>query len=511
MKRFILISCVLFGLLCASNSFADTGTYRILDYKVTLTPHSSGEVDIDYYQKWLVTGGHIPWITVGVPNADFTIMREKCKGAIAEIRSANEGSWRGIRLDLDKDYRPDETFEIWFSISQRGLFYANDTDYRLDFTPGWYDRAAIDNLTIEIISFAALNQVKASPEPLSKEGQKIAWGRKDLRRGERFTAGISFPRTLVAMTNVRKRSQRDNSGLMLLLAILSLVTVIAVIRKFHRLKSKESSRYSGGVYSHGGAFGGRRWLGGWGLSGGRGHSRLSGGGGGFGGAGFSCACACAGCACACACAGGGGAGCSRKIDHICPLCSTKNEKSMERVWPVFLGFFVLLNLASCNSDTKPYDTNTQIEKGEPAFIPLTQYWIIDGTGLVAKKTIVEADKICQQLKEDGIAEVVVLIQNRIKEPDKYATHYGRWLKLGRKGLSTEGGNNGIIWLIRPGAKDRISISVGRGLPKFTSIDYGEIIEKAKDYVNFNNFDEGVLLLVKETDKKLREIYSPKGG
>lgn len=193
-----------------------------------------------------------------------------------------------------------------------------------------------------------------------------------------------------------------------------------------------------------------------------------------------------------------------------PHMFSKRKRYM-KIWPLPLGLLILLSMASCSGSTQPYDANTEIVKGEPAFIPLTQYWVIDGTGLVGQKTIVEADKICQQLKEDGIAEVVVLIQNNIKEPDKYATHYGRWLKLGSQRPSTGGGNNGIVWLIRPDARQRITISVGRGLPKFTSVDYGEIIEKAQDYINFNNFDAGVLSLLNGTDKKLREIYNPKGG
>jgi len=51
----------------------DTGTYRIVSYRVALTPRSDGTVAIDYYQRWLVTGGHIPWIMVGTPNGNFDI------------------------------------------------------------------------------------------------------------------------------------------------------------------------------------------------------------------------------------------------------------------------------------------------------------------------------------------------------------------------------------------------------------------------------------------------------
>ena len=102
--------------------------------------------------------------------------------------------------------------------------------------------------------------------------------------------------------------------------------------------------------------------------------------------------------------------------------------------------------------------------------------------------------------------MVVLIQTGIKQPERYATHYGRWLKLGKKGPSTEGGNNGVVWLIRPDAEQKMTISVGRGLPRFTSSDYGVVMEKAKEYINFHNYDVGVLIIIEETHKRLKELY-----
>ena len=161
---------------------------------------------------------------------------------------------------------------------------------------------------------------------------------------------------------------------------------------------------------------------------------------------------------------------------------------------------------SSRSTNEPYDTNTRVAKGEPAFTPLGRHWTIDNTNVLDKKTITEADEICQRLQNDGIAEMIVLLQNGVKNPEDYATKYGRWLKLGKRGLATEGGQNGFVWLIRPDADKKMTCSIGRGLPRFTSVDSLAIIEKAKDYINFNNFDAGVLLLVKETDKKLREVY-----
>jgi uncharacterized membrane protein YgcG len=152
------------------------------------------------------------------------------------------------------------------------------------------------------------------------------------------------------------------------------------------------------------------------------------------------------------------------------------------------------------------DGNTEVPKGDPDFVSLGQYWIIDEAGKLSGETIEEGDKVLQKLKEDGIAEVVILVQTGISHPEDYATHYGRWLGLGEKGPASEGGNNGLVWLIRPDAELKMTVSVGRGLPKFTSSDYGEIMDAAKDYINFSNYDKGVQIIVSETDKYLRNLY-----
>ena len=77
-------------------------------------------------------------------------------------------------------------------------------------------------------------------------------------------------------------------------------------------------------------------------------------------------------------------------------------------------------------------------------------------------------------------------------------------------MSTEGGNNGVVWLIRPDAADRMTISVGRGLPEFTTVDYGKIMDDAKEYVNFGNYDRGASIILHETDEALRRVKTPKG-
>jgi len=169
----------------------------------------------------------------------------------------------------------------------------------------------------------------------------------------------------------------------------------------------------------------------------------------------------------------------------------------------------LVQVAGCGRGGGRYDENVSVPKGDPAFPPLGTSWIIDHAGVLSDPVIAAADAVCENLKVDGVAEVVVVVMNGVKQPDLWATHYGRWLGLGRKGLSTGGGNNGVVWLVRPDAEDKLTVSVGRGLPKFTTVDYGAIVDDAVEYFNFNNYDRGVTTLVTQTDEVLRKIHDGK--
>ncbi len=295
----------------------DTGTYRISSYGVDLTPRSDGSVAVQYYQRWLVTGGHIPWITVGTANGDFQIAGSG--GAVAGIRSAGQGGWSGVRLDLDRDYGPGESFDVAFSIVQKGLFYADKESYRLDFTPGWYDRAPTETLRVGVTFFARIETVAADPPPTFVSGDEMVWIAYGLAPGERFTVRLSFPVASfpagIAAENLRGASRLGGSKAFIVVALVIFAVILIIVLAALRSGGK---RYSGGRIFYGGIPGGVRG----GRSGG---GRSAGGGGGFGGASMSCACACVSCACACACAGGGGAGCSKKTEHVCPACGNKGR------------------------------------------------------------------------------------------------------------------------------------------------------------------------------------------
>ena len=166
--------------------------------------------------------------------------------------------------------------------------------------------------------------------------------------------------------------------------------------------------------------------------------------------------------------------------------------------------------AGCAKDDPLDASNVSVPSGDPPFTPLTTSWVIDNAGVLSEPAVREASAACQRLQDAGVAEVVVLIQNGVKHPADYATHYGRWLWLGKKGLSTEGGNNGLVWLIRPDADEKMTYSIGRGLPLLTAGHMVDIMNRAKEYFAFNNYDEGVRILVRETESTLVALYGRKG-
>ena len=173
---------------------------------------------------------------------------------------------------------------------------------------------------------------------------------------------------------------------------------------------------------------------------------------------------------------------------------------------VFLRLLCLSMLAvACDRGADRYDTNVAVPRGDPAFPPLAASWVVDRAGVLSEAAIAANDAVCDGLQRDGVAEVVVVIMNSVKQPQDWATHYGRWLGLGAKGLSVEGANRGLVWLVRPDADEKLTVSVGRGLPRFTTVDYGPIMDEAVEYFNFGNYDRGVAALVARTDRVLRKI------
>jgi len=280
------------SILAAPAGGKDTGTYEIIEYRIELEPQADGKVVITYLQTWLVTGGNIPWVTVGTANSDFSLRQGSAKGNVRSIRRQTGGGWSGVRATLDRDYRKGERFEVGFAVTQRRLVQPFVNGYRLNFTPGWYDRAPIGTLRIELTSPCGLEEIETTPAAAVTDAGTLRWTHTDLRAGERFSISIAFPKSAFpGWIEPAAPKRSDKNGIMNAIVVIIMFAIIFPIVLVVIFANRKAMRYGSG---------GRIGWGGAGSTGTRGSV-------------VSCACACVACACACACAGGGAAGCDRKI------------------------------------------------------------------------------------------------------------------------------------------------------------------------------------------------------
>ena len=355
------IFALVFLLVAAVPVNADTGTYRILDYIVSLEPQSSGKVSITYEQEWKVLSGNIPWITVGLPNSDFSI--KEFSGAASKVYASNSGGWYGVRVDLDKDYLPGETFRIKFTVLQGNLLerLTRENKWRIDYTPGWYDGAVIDRLQISLVSPVDLESYSSvEPLPASTGNKIITWERFNVPPGGKLTIrvecldgsflsataettekGVSpwlilavilivvFVATLVILA-VRKNRQARDEALKARIAAAEKAMAEDKAKKAEIEKGFREYVIEEGIEPD---KQGRYYNRGYGdyitpaiwaavimgqpkEPGATSRSHMA----------CACACVACACACACACAGGGAVGCSKKSLHECQRCvRTRDE------------------------------------------------------------------------------------------------------------------------------------------------------------------------------------------
>jgi len=371
MRRVLLIAAIFLitlALLPVPTYAADTGTYEILNYTVELTPLSDGSVNMTYYQEWLCTEGHIPWVTVGTANGNFDII--STGGNVESARKDSSGGWYGVYLTLDEDYTSGETFAVSFSIAQRNLLerLTNEGKWRMDFTPGWYDSCVTDNLTVTLNSPVPVSSYTFTPQPAQVTDNIVTW-QTSLDRGDRFNvrmesydgsflqpsepagpgfnwAWVLIPVLLVGLLLVmvarsRRRERPSTSEEYIFDEKGNLDDRLKEAKekwdkdkKGSEFSDKEQARFDefvakkklepdiNGNYYYNGNFI-NPWILFWALNS-LSYRRpiidvfTTGGAGSRGGSScvtHSCACVACACACACACAGGGAAGCAKKLDY----------------------------------------------------------------------------------------------------------------------------------------------------------------------------------------------------
>jgi hypothetical protein len=341
-------------LLAAIPAYADTGTYKINDYVVTLEPQNDGRVLITVQQQWQVLSGSIPWVTVGLPNRYFEI--KGSNGAVRSVSDGSGGGFYGVRLDLDKDYQPGQIFNVSFTVLQGHILerLPDQGIWRIDYEPGWYDYASIGRLQINIISPVDYGSYASVSPPPVVTGNTLTWEKTNLSPGQRLdikvesTDGSFLTTTEPAVSSGLKLG----TGFWVFVVIIVLVGLMIVWRisagrkereayirskataiesematnpekkkevdeKFQEYIEKKNIQpdEQGRYYdrSYGGYVSPAIW---WAVLASQQNRNVPPARpGSSSGCVHSCACVSCACACACACAGGGAAGCSRKTLH----------------------------------------------------------------------------------------------------------------------------------------------------------------------------------------------------
>ncbi|MGB8644489.1 MAG: hypothetical protein WCF84_04580 [Anaerolineae bacterium] len=320
---FALILLLAFAALLPPRALAQQPDV-IGQYSVHVTPRDDGTLAMEYrfsnYCAATDFPGDKPYLQVGVPNRNFDLVDWGPKSVPNSqtkvwVTSANalQGVNSQVQLNFNKQPLAGECWDLNFTINLREIAYAQGSDeVSFQFTPGWFDFAKINALTItwDLPGDRSLVH-KTDPAPTIGQSQAV-WSDTNLAPNDKFTVTITYAKS--AFPNLTaagappsppgssSTGAPDFSSWILCLFVLIAVLLIVGSRIFRAFGS--DGGYGSGL---GGAF-----LGGFagGGSGGGSSSRSGGGGGGFAGRGSSCACAA--CACACACAGGGRAGCTRK-------------------------------------------------------------------------------------------------------------------------------------------------------------------------------------------------------
>jgi hypothetical protein len=193
MKKVGYILLILFGIIilnCISIQ-ADTGTYHIENQIITLHIQSNRQVVIDYSTKWKVTGGNIPWVTVGLPNSDYTI--QTFGGNAQDVKHYDSGGWSGVYVTLDKKYLSGEEFEFNFKVVQNNFVNKYGENASIKFTPVWWDNSQVDFMSISIIPPEGVKGVSTSSEPTKFEEGSVIWEFNNIENGGKRTVGLLMP------------------------------------------------------------------------------------------------------------------------------------------------------------------------------------------------------------------------------------------------------------------------------------------------------------------------------
>jgi hypothetical protein len=245
-----LTALILVFLFVPARVLADTGTYKIDNYTVTLTPQSDGSVNISYYQQWTVLSGNIPWITVGLPNTSYIITTSG--NNVSNIRDDSGSGWDGVYISLDKTYYANQSFIVSFTVNEIGVLSESSGSWGINFTAGWYDTAAIGKMDIDLVSPISPSEYTFNPAPTGIAGNTVTWEKTNLPGGYQFNVSFSSadgsfitPGAIpVQTTNISTTASSGVNGTFIFFIIAIVVIILATVIRAAVKQRKNRSVYN---------------------------------------------------------------------------------------------------------------------------------------------------------------------------------------------------------------------------------------------------------------------------
>jgi len=185
---FLLVTLLLFS---GTANAENTGTIVIKQQNVDLYIQNNGDVRIHYDDIIQVTSGDCPWITMGLPTPDFTVL--DFSGAASSVVPQNSAGWSGVYVKLDKDYKPGQTFEFQFTADQHGFVANHNGQASVEIIPVWFDDTPITAMTVTLHVPPGVSRVSTSDNAAKFGNGVVFWTFANLAAGQRETVGIDMP------------------------------------------------------------------------------------------------------------------------------------------------------------------------------------------------------------------------------------------------------------------------------------------------------------------------------
>lgn len=208
MNLIIIGSFLIILALSTVSVLADTGTYTINKEIAELTIHSNGDAEIEYTIDIQCDSGNIPWVTVGLPTAEYDII--EWGGSASSVRHEDKMGWSGVYVELSDTIYAGQHSEFTFKAVQHDFVYLYDGNATVQFTPSWWDRANTKFLSVimQVSNDTNVTSVLTSSQPtVFKEG-KIIWEWENIGRGFKKTVGVRMP--VEAFTNLQPSVESDD-------------------------------------------------------------------------------------------------------------------------------------------------------------------------------------------------------------------------------------------------------------------------------------------------------------